>query len=100
MNLNKKDSKQPRVISILEIIPRKMLPLVMDLKLLNVDLKEVNFPEVKSKELLLQEPSLENQRYYFLTKLLLHWTKTPKQKYLLHLIKLCKEELQLLLHIE
>jgi hypothetical protein len=55
----------------IDITARETLKSVMDLKQPNADSKEVNFLEVKNKELLLPELSSENQRFFSLMKLLL-----------------------------
>jgi len=72
MNPKKLVSKQWLVISIPEMTARETLSLVMGLKLLSAVLKETNFQEARSKESPLPEPSLENQRFFSLTKLPQH----------------------------
>ena len=83
MNRNKMGSNQWSVTSTPDIAPRRILFSVTDLNLLNVVSKEESFLEDKSRESQSPEPSLENQRFFSLMRLLPLWTKIPKPKYLL-----------------
>jgi len=57
----------------------KILSLTRELKL-SVVLKVESSLEVKNKELLLPEQSLENLEFFFLMRQLQLWMKTPKNK--------------------
>jgi len=92
LKLLKLVSKPQSVILTQDQVLRKQLRSVMDLKLPNVDLKEASFPAVRNKELQLPELLSESQRFFFLMRLLLHWMKIHKQKYLLPLTRPCREE--------
>jgi len=64
------NSRPSVVILILDQMLFWMFNSAVDSRKFNVVSKALNFPEVKSKESLLQELSLENQKFYFLMKLL------------------------------
>ena len=66
---------------ILEMLPSSTLHLAMGSRMFNAESKGPSFQEDRSKESPLLEPSLENQEYFFLMKLLQLWTKTLKRKF-------------------
>jgi cell division protein FtsB len=72
--------KPSLVMLILEMILLKMLTSAKDSLKSNVVSRVQNFLEDRSKELLSPEQSSENQEFFSLMKLHLHWTKTPKRR--------------------
>lgn len=63
----------------IDLLASKIMSLTRELKL-NVVLKVESSQEVKNRELLLPEQSLENLKFFFLMRQLQLWMKTPRNR--------------------
>jgi len=63
----------------IDLLASKIMNLTRELKL-NVVLKVESSQEVKNRELLLPEQSLENLKFFFLMRQLQLWMKTPRNR--------------------